>query len=81
MKDFDIQEIIAIAVEAGKEIMAVYEMDFTVELKGDNSPLTLADQKSNNIIIASLKELFPDIPVISEETKLIHYEERKNWRL
>jgi len=81
MKDFDIQEIIAIAVEAGKEIMAVYEMDFTVELKGDNSPLTLADQKSNNIIIASLKELFPDIPVISEETKLIPYEERKNWRM
>lgn len=81
MKDFDIQEIIAIAVEAGKEIMAVYEMDFTVELKGDNSPLTLADQKSNNIIIASLKELFPDIPVISEETKLIPYEERKNWKM
>ncbi|MBA2406445.1 MAG: 3'(2'),5'-bisphosphate nucleotidase CysQ [Chitinophagales bacterium] len=81
MKDFDIEEIIEIAVDAGKEIMVVYDQDFTVELKGDNSPLTLADQKSNNIIVASLKELYPDIPVISEETKLIPYEDRKNWKM
>ena len=61
--------------------MTVYAQDFTVETKGDNSPLTLADQKSNAVIIKALKELYPDIPIISEETKLTPYEERKNWKM
>ena len=81
MKDIDIQIIIDIALEAGKEIMTVYDQDFSVELKGDNSPLTLADQKSNGIIVKALKENYPDIPVISEETKLTPYEERKDWKM
>ena len=81
MRDIQIEKIIDIAREAGKEIMTVYAQDFTVETKGDNSPLTLADQKSNAVIIKALKELYPDIPIISEETKLTPYEERKNWKM
>ena len=77
--DIDIQKIIGLARKAGDEIMKVYAQDFSVELKGDNSPLTQADQKSNSIIVNGLKELFPDIPIISEETKLTSYDERKNW--
>src|SRR5436190_18783461 len=76
----DINKIIAIAREAGDEIMKVYAQDFSVELKGDNSPLTQADKKSNGIIISALKSLTPDIPIISEETKLTSYDERKNWK-
>lgn len=79
MKNIDIEKIIDIARKAGEEIMAVYAQDFSVEIKGDNSPLTLADQKSNGVIINSLKALYPDIPIISEETKLMPYEQRKNW--
>lgn len=79
MKDIDIVKIIDIARKAGDEIMKIYAQDFSVEMKGDNSPLTLADQKSNGIIISALKTLHPEIPIISEETKVMAYHERKNW--
>ncbi|MCY7409611.1 MAG: 3'(2'),5'-bisphosphate nucleotidase CysQ [Chitinophagales bacterium] len=79
MNNIDINKIIAIAKEAGKEIMVIYAQDFSVELKGDNSPLTQADKKANGIIVNALKELHPEIPIISEETKLLSYDERKGW--
>src|SRR5947208_3489869 len=75
----NIQKIIALARTAGNEIMNVYAQEFSVELKGDNSPLTQADKRSNTIIINGLKELYPEIPIISEETKLTAYNERKSW--
>jgi 3'(2'), 5'-bisphosphate nucleotidase len=63
MKDIDIKKIIDIAVAAGKEIMTVYEQDFSVELKGDNSPLTQADQKSNALIVKRSKKVTPTFPL------------------
>lgn len=38
-----------------------------VTLKADDSPLTQADQASHDILIKGLAELFPDIPIVSEE--------------
>lgn len=75
----EIQEIVSIAKEAGKKVMEIYSQDFSVETKGDNSPLTQADKAANEIIISSLEKLFPGIPRISEETKLTSFAERKNW--
>ena len=74
-----IKDIINIAQEAGLAILEIYRQDFDVEFKEDDSPLTLADQKSNHIIISKLLELYPDIPYISEETKQTPYEKRKAW--
>lgn len=65
------------AIEGGKAIMEVYATDFDVEIKGDNSPLTLADQKANGVITEYLKET--PFPIISEENKQIDYTERKDW--
>jgi 3'(2'), 5'-bisphosphate nucleotidase len=81
MQKIEIQKILDIAYEAGKEIMKIYDQDFSVELKNDQSPLTQADKKSNHLIVSSLKELYPEIPIISEETKLTAYDERKDWKL
>lgn len=78
----DIQFLIALSQEAGKAIMEVYEReDFTdvVDFKADNSPLTLADRKSHEVIAAGLKKRFPDIPVLSEEGRDISFEERAGW--
>jgi 3'(2'), 5'-bisphosphate nucleotidase len=76
-----INKIIAISIDAGKKIMEIYESaDFGVEMKSDNSPLTLADKASHEIIVAGLKKEFPDIPILSEEGKDIPYSERKNWK-
>ncbi len=79
MKDY-LSKIIPIAIKAGEAIMDIYHSaDFGVEMKSDNSPLTLADRASHDIIVKGLKKEFPDIPVLSEEGKDIPYEERKNW--
>ena len=52
-----IQSVIDIALEAGNAILEVYKQEFTVEIKSDNSPLTVADKNANEIIIAGLKIL------------------------
>lgn len=61
-----IPELIAIFNDADKAIMQVYETDFDVEIKGDDSPLTLADRASNDIMVPRLEALL-GVPVISEE--------------
>lgn len=65
------------AIEAGIEILRIYETDFEIEIKGDNSPLTQADKNANIIINRYLKPT--GIPIISEENKQLDYEERKHW--
>ena len=65
------------AVEGGKEILKIYDTDFSVETKEDNSPLTLADQNANSVINTFLEPT--GIPIISEENKQTDYSERKKW--
>jgi 3'(2'), 5'-bisphosphate nucleotidase len=79
LSQINIQDIVTIAKEAGDVIMKIYGQDFEVEYKQDNSPLTLADEKANNIIEAGLRKLSVEIPILSEEGKEIPYKERKHW--
>jgi len=66
------------AIEAGKKIMEIYNSgDFGIESKDDNSPLTLADKASHNVIVDYLQST--EIPILSEEGRDIPFEERKNW--
>jgi 3'(2'), 5'-bisphosphate nucleotidase len=66
------------SLKAGKAIMEVYGTDdFEVEIKGDNSPLTIADKTANDIINTFL--IPTKIPIISEENKQTSYSVRKNW--
>ena len=58
-----------LAVDAGKIIMEVYETDFEVDYKEDESPLTMADRRANDCIVKGLMEQFPDYAVLSEEMK------------
>jgi 3'(2'), 5'-bisphosphate nucleotidase len=79
IENIDIQKINSIAQKAGDEIMKIYQQDFKIEFKKDNSPLTKADLHSNEVIINNLENLYPDIPILSEENKEISYKIRKNW--
>ena len=74
-----LNSIIDIAINAGNAILEIYNQDFEVEIKSDNSPLTLADKTANDIIVKGLQTLDNTIPIISEENKLIEYQTRKNW--
>jgi len=69
MTGYDIDIIKNLAIQAGQAIMKIYETDFQVETKQDNSPLTLADITANEIIVQGLKENFPDYAILSEEAK------------
>jgi len=75
-----LQEIIKISREAGHAIMEVYRGEITVERKNDNSPLTQADLSAHKLIEAGLKELSPDIPLLSEESASIPFSERSTWQ-
>jgi 3'(2'), 5'-bisphosphate nucleotidase len=75
----DIDGLIAIAREAGAEIMRIYDTDFGVENKEDKSPLTEADRRANAVIVERLRAAYPDIPMITEENKEVPYAERKDW--
>lgn len=78
----DIAELINIAkdaaLEAGEAILEVYASgDFGVEMKSDQSPLTLADKAAHNIISAHLQKT--GLPILSEEGSNIAYDDRKAW--
>ncbi len=70
---------IAAAEEAGKEILDVYNSNnFEMQLKSDNSPLTLADKRAHRVIEKHLQQT--GIPLLSEEGKDIPYAVRKDWK-
>ncbi len=73
-------QLLDIARAAGQAILEVYHQDFSVEQKDDDSPLTAADLASNRIIVQRLRELDPDVPILSEEGADIPYPTRSQWQ-
>jgi 3'(2'), 5'-bisphosphate nucleotidase len=68
-----------IAREAGAAILEVYGTRFSAAEKADLSPLTEADLASHRIIQRRLRELTPEIPLLSEEGRDVPFEERRQW--
>jgi 3'(2'), 5'-bisphosphate nucleotidase len=58
-----------IAVDAGKEILKIYNKPFTSKMKKDKSPVTKADLIANDLICKRLQSINPKIQIISEEGK------------
>lgn len=76
-----VEQAIAIAVEAGLAIRDIYlDGSFDKEIKADNTPVTSADITAHKIITSALKQLTPDIPVLSEEDADIPLIERERWQ-
>jgi len=82
MDTSNLSNLLSIAIRAallaGEEILKIYQTDFSVEYKADESPLTLADQHAHRIIAETLSPC--GIPLLSEEGDTIPYSERKNWK-
>ncbi|SHF58591.1 3'(2'),5'-bisphosphate nucleotidase [Fodinibius roseus] len=74
-----LKEIIATAKQAGEAILDYYEDDVEVMHKDDDSPLTKADLAAHHIIVDALKKIDPDTPVISEESGIPDYDDRREW--
>ena len=68
------------AREAGRAILEVYRTDFAVERKSDSSPVTEADLRAHKVIQERLAERYPDLPVLSEESRdQAPYKVRREW--
>lgn len=75
-----IEGLLPIVVEASNIIVKVYGSSFTVHNKSDGSPVSDADLKANAIILSGLSLLTPDIPVVSEESGVLEYAQRRLWK-
>jgi len=72
--------VLRLSEAAGEAILDIYNNDFAVEYKADESPLTAADLAAHELIDAGLRELTPDIPIISEESCDVPFAERQTWQ-
>lgn len=73
------EQVTDIAHQAGKAIMTIYAKDFDVYSKEDKSPLTEADLAAHHIIVDGLKAI-SDLPILSEESADIPWQERRQWQ-
>jgi 3'(2'), 5'-bisphosphate nucleotidase len=69
--------VLAAALAAGREILAVYASDFAVAVKADDSPLTAADTRAHGVIRDALAPI--GLPLLSEEGRETAYAERRRW--
>lgn len=79
--DNTLSRLIEITRTAGDKIMTFYRQGATQTwTKKDDSPITEADLAAHHVIVEGLRALTPDIPVLSEESVAIDWEERKLWK-
>lgn len=73
------ESIIDLATHAGRIILPWQSQPIQVMTKEDSSPLTQADLHAHQLISATLRQLTPDIPLLSEESHSIAWEQRRGW--
>jgi 3'(2'),5'-bisphosphate nucleotidase len=59
--------LVEAVVAAGREILAVAAGGFEVAVKADRSPVTIADERAERVVLAALAALLPEVPVVAEE--------------
>lgn len=73
-------DLLRIVHTAHAEILDVYDTPFDVDRKTDDTPITEADRRAHDAIVNGLSRLDSKIPIVSEESSLTAYDERKNWQ-
>jgi len=83
MPNYDLQQllpgVVTVAKEAGERILEIYNRDFSVQHKKDETPVTEADMAAHAVIDDGLEEIAPEYPVLSEESASIPFEDRARW--
>ncbi|WP_166361144.1 3'(2'),5'-bisphosphate nucleotidase CysQ [Pseudomonas akapageensis] len=72
--------VIELARRAGEAILPFWRANVAVTAKADDSPVTAADLAAHHVIVAGLKALDANIPILSEEDCGIALSERQNWQ-
>jgi 3'(2'), 5'-bisphosphate nucleotidase len=68
MRESYLEDAYQACLIASKEILAIYQTDFTFENKEDASPVTIADKKADMMIRQYLKERYPTFGFLTEES-------------
>ena len=63
-RDVEVEAVVEIAKVAGAAIMDVYECEYEIIEKADGSPVTTADHRAHDIIVAQLRDLTPKILLV-----------------
>ena len=74
-----LDDLISIIRLAHRAILDVYNSNFRVDTKADNTPITDADRRANDVIVEGLTKLDSSIPILSEEEKIPTFEVRRQW--
>ena len=61
----NLDDVMDAIIQAGEKVREIYDTDFEVDKKDDNSPITKADLESNKILKSVLEKT--RIPILSEE--------------
>jgi len=75
-----LEAIIKLAEQAGEKILEIYDTDYAIEHKQDETPLTEADMAAHHLIEAGLQQITPEVPILSEESANIPFQERQQWQ-
>lgn len=75
-----LSDVLRVADEASERVLHIYQSDFQVGFKDDESPITAADLASHEAIVRGLRQISHDIPLLSEEGVQTPWEERRHWR-
>ena len=57
-------------LQAGELAIELRKKGLIEEIKSDNTPVTNGDIEVNNILTKKIKEITPEIPIVSEESSL-----------
>ena len=71
MTETHLKELLAVALQAAKSarelILSYYNGDFDIEIKSDQTPVTVADRGAEQIIRKTITSAFPDHGIFGEE--------------
>jgi len=74
-------DVVGASQYAGQAILEIYQgKDLGVRFKADESPLTRADLAAHESLCENLGLIAPELPILSEESAEIPFEERRNWK-
>jgi fructose-1,6-bisphosphatase/inositol monophosphatase family enzyme len=77
--DRELQIAKVLALQAGEIMLAHFDGDQQVEIKKDNTPVTIADKLINDLVIEGLSKEFPDDGIIGEEKSTAEYGMGRKW--
>ena len=69
MWEKELKEAIFAGLKAKEKILEIYNQGFDVEIKDDNSPVTIADKTADRIIREHLRKMFPSHAFLTEESE------------